>query len=466
MSYKLNIYNSATKKKEPLPINNDLVSIYTCGPTVYDRSTLGNLRAMLVYDYIYRGVSFLGLKPKWVMNYTDVGHLVADADTGEDKIAKKAREEKKTAWQIAEANIKQFEEDIATLRIAPADKKSVFRVRATDEIEQMKSLVKTLNEKGFLYPTADGLYFDTSKYPEYGQFGELNIAGLQEGARVDKNPEKKNPTDFAIWKFSPKDSNRDMEWDNPVGEGKGFPGWHLECSAIINHQFNGETISIHAGGVDLKPTHHQNEIAQSESAYEKKLSETWVHIHHLMVDGHRMGKSEGNMLTISDLLEKGFSPLDYRYFVCTAHYRSKQNFTWDALSAAKRARFRLSRILASEEWSEQAINQEVLEQIKMAVADDFDLPKALALLWQYVDKNKGRKISSTLKAIDQELFNFLDREVTAEPAIPKEVEELLKSREQARGQADFQQADKLRLEIESRGYIIEDTKDGPKLILK
>jgi len=321
------------------------LSVYSCGPTVYNEATLGNWRTFLMYDFLVRALRFGGQEVVWGMNYTDVGHLTSDADTGEDKIAKQAKLERKSAIEVANENIKKFEIDMKKLNIQNPDK--IYR--ATDCVEEMKKLIEQLAEKEFTYQTSDGIYFNTKQFNKYGELSNLDLAGIKEGARVEKNEEKKNATDFALWKFSPKGEKRDMEWENPLGiEGKGFPGWHIECSVMAMKLTSGKTVNLHLGGIDLLSPHHQNELAQSEAATGKKFVDIWMHIEHLLVDGKRMGKSQGNAYTLQDLKKKNFSPLDYRYLICQTHYRKKQNFTWQALEAAKSGRKKLEEILAAD----------------------------------------------------------------------------------------------------------------------
>ncbi|MBU2219414.1 cysteine--tRNA ligase, partial [Patescibacteria group bacterium] len=325
----IKFFNTLTLKKEFFkPIKNKRAGIYTCGPTVYNFVHIGNLRAYIFEDILRRTLEYNGYKIKHVMNITDVGHLSSDEDTGEDKIEKSAREQKKSAWEIAGFYTKQFQKDIIELNIEPAH----LMPKATEHIKEQIGLIKILEKKGFTYKTKDGIYFNTSKFKDYGKLGKIDIKGLREGARIEKG-EKKNPTDFALWKLSSSGEKRQMEWDSPWG--KGFPGWHIECSAMST-KYLGQPFDIHAGGIDHIPVHHQNEIAQSEAAYDKPLAKYWLHGEFLVIDQKKMSKSEGNFITLNILKEKNFNPLSYRFFVLSSHYRKPLNFSWQAMEAGQR----------------------------------------------------------------------------------------------------------------------------------
>lgn len=445
----MKLFNSLTNQLTELPTNHQL-SIYSCGPTVYNTPTIGNWRTYVVNDLLVRAVKANGLKVDWGLNYTDVGHLVSDADTGEDKLQRQAKLEKTTSMKIAERQITLFEDGMASLNITQPD----HILRATAVIADMISLIKTLEEKGFTYPTSDGIYFDTSKFSAYGKLARLDIKGLKEGARVEANPEKRNITDFALWKFSPKNEKRDLEWDSPWGVG--FPGWHIECSAMATKLF-GSTIDIHTGGVDLKPTHHQNEIAQSEAATGQQFVKVWVHVEHLLVNNQRMGKSEGNSVTLADLQAKGFSPLDLRYLYLTVHYRQKQNFTWEALAAAAKARHKLVEHLAAAEPAE--VDEKFIQHINELAASDLNYPKVIATIHTTLKNNKLN--AATLKQIDQTLLAVATDALPGKNiAIPPEVVKLAEQREQARRDKKFTEADNLRRAINEAGFSIEDGKDG------
>jgi len=461
----MKIYNTASKKIEELP-KADTLSVYSCGPTVYDKSTIGNWRSFLTYDFLVKALRLNGQKVLWGMNYTDVGHLTSDADTGEDKIAKRAKKERKTAGEVALENIALFEKDMQKLNIAIPDR--VFK--ATEFVPQMKKMIEQLNKKGFTYQTDDGIYFDTAKFTHYGELSSLDLQGIKEGARVEKNEQKRNASDFALWKFSPADEKRDMEWSNPLQiPGKGFPGWHIECSVMALKLTGGATVNLHLGGIDLMSTHHQNELAQSEGATGKKFVDIWMHIEHLLIDGKKMGKSEGNAYTLEDLEQRGFSPLDFRYLVCQTHYSQKQNFSWEALEGAKKARNKI-KVLMSGGWtSEQNTepNEAVVGVIKKAVAQNLDMPKALALLQEFLNHEKSRDIKyATVEYLNKDLFGFLGDDDLVNEEIPAQILSYVNEREEARQKKDFVKADELRQKVANMGYIIEDTKKGPQVTAK
>lgn len=451
----LQLHNTATRKLEPVPHHNGRVTIYTCGPTVYDRATLGNLRTMLFYDWVVRALRWLGYSPERTMNYTDVGHLVSDADEGEDKLAKRAAERRSTAWEVAAENIALFENDSRALNLLPAD----HQLRATDEISRMIHLVQQLEDKGYTYRTSDGIYFDTGRFPAYGQLAGLDLAGQQAGARVEVNEEKRRPMDFALWKFSLDEATRDMEWDSPWG--RGFPGWHLECSAMAMKTL-GETIDLHLGGIDLLPVHHENEVAQSEVATGKPFVRHWAHGEHLLVDGQRMGKSLGNFYTLAEVVDRGFSPLDFRYLAAQTHYRSKQNFTWEALMAAKQARQRLARRLSSLPTDEAEGDVPLREKIDQALGRDLDLPATLAAAWEMVGSAVPPSRALLLE-IDRKVWGFDLSELTEEQPLPAELRTLVEQREQARSARDWARADELRDKLAAAGVAVEDTVSGSKI---
>src|SRR3990167_2282231 len=333
----MRLYSTAGREVSEFKPLSQTVGIYICGPTVYDFSHLGHARTYINSDILVRSLNWLNFKTKVVMNVTDVGHLTSDADEGEDKVAKKAQAEKKTAWEIAKFYEADFWQMFDQLNIRRSDKVT----RATEYIPQMIDLIKKLEAKGFTYKLSDGIYFDTGKFPDYGKMARLDLANLKAGARVEANKDKKNITDFALWKLTPKGVKRDMEWDSPYG--LGFPGWHIECSAMSVSEL-GETLDIHAGGVDHIPVHHTNEIAQSEAATGKQFVKFWFHSNILEVDGQKMSKSLNNFYRLTDVIAKGFDPLSLRYLYLTAHYRTKMNFIWEGLTAAAEAYRKLKSI--------------------------------------------------------------------------------------------------------------------------
>jgi cysteinyl-tRNA synthetase len=465
---KIKLFNTLTKKKEDfIPIKAGEASLYLCGPTVYDRATIGNFRTYIFGDILQRVLKYNGYKVNYVQNITDVGHLVDDADAGEDKMEKGSRKTGKTAWEVADHFTRLYFEDSAKLNI----ERPTVSCKATDHIQEQIDMIKELEEKGFAYKTSDGIYFDTSKYPDYGKLAGLDKAGLQEGARVDVNREKKNPTDFALWKLSPKDEKRQMEWESPWGVG--FPGWHIECSAM-SIKYLGEPFDIHAGGVDLLPVHHTNEVAQNEALYDHKTVNYWLHGGFILIDGHRMGKSLGNAYTVQDIIDKGFNPLSYRYLTYTAHYKQGLNFTWEALESAQTAYKKLIRTAVENKFGDltsKLISQEFDNRFLEAVNEDLNMPKALAVVWEMI-KNKDLsddvKIATLLK-FDEVLGLSIKEEALAIKKdienIPQEISVLTEERGLARDNKDWKKADEIRDKIRDLGYEIED-KDGKTNIAK
>lgn len=469
----LKLFNTLTRKKEIFaPLKNKKVGLYTCGPTVYQYAHLGNLRTYIFEDILKRALLINGYKVKHVMNITDVGHLVSDADEGEDKIEREARRAKKSAWDIARFYEDVFKKDIADLNILPPD----VWCRATEHIEEQIKLIKKLEKNGYTYRVSDGIYFDSSKFRGYGKLAEKNIKGIKAGARV-KQGEKRNPTDFALWKFSDPAQKREMEWDSPWG--KGFPGWHLECSAM-SMKYLGETIDIHCGGIDHIQIHHTNEIAQSEGATGKPFVRYWLHGNFLIM-GDKMSKSLGNIITLNDIKKRGFDPLDFRYFILTAHYRSPLAFSWKALEAARAARQNLATFLqemrvATPDKTLKKSNNRVLAtyqaRFQKAVNDDLALPTALSVLWELVAaarKTPHPPFAAVLNTIfwfDHVLWLNLKHAASGKETPPPEVEELAAEREKKRAAGDFAGADALRKHIQSLGWQINDTSNGPKLSQK
>lgn len=460
----MRLTNSLTGQVETLaPKDPPKVRMYTCGPTVYDRASIGNFRTYAAADLLRRTLEALGYEPQYVMNLTDVGHLTGDnhgdADTGADRIEAAAAKASASAWDIAQRYIDLFLADYAAMRLAPPER----FVRATDHIPQQVALVKTLEEKGYAYRTSDGVYFDTAKFPSYGALSTLDK--IREGARVEANPEKRNPRDFALWKLSQPGEHRQMEWESPWGVG--FPGWHLECSAM-SMEYLGAELDIHLGGEDLRSTHHPNEIAQSEAATGKTFVRTWVHPAFLQVDGGKMGKSLGNAYTLDDVRAKGFSPEALKYLYLSAHYRSPLNFTWDGLAAAETALERLRGYARKWQPGQGAVADEAHGRFLAAMADDLDAPKALAALWEAM---RGGGLSdadkaATLVLADEVLGLGLAEAaagVAAEPEVPQGVRDLALEREQARVSGDWATADRLRDEIAALGYEVKDGAGGFEL---
>ena len=456
---KIYFTNSLTKKKEEFrPIKNGQVGLYTCGPTVYSYPHLGNLRAYIVWDILKRFLLSKNYAVTHIMNITDVGHLTSDADSGEDKMEAAAKREGKDAWQVAEFFLKIFKDNLSALNILNPTK----FVRATDTIKEQIKFVKILEEKGFLYKTSDGLYFDTSKIKNYGQLANLNKVDLKEGARVEKNPDKKNPTDFAVWKFSPKDSKRDMEWDSPWG--KGFPGWHLECS-VMSQMFLGDTFDIHTGGIEHLSVHHPNEMAQSQAVTGKLQANFWLHNEFLKFTGGKMSKSTGTFITLADLVEKNISPNAYRYFVLQAHYRKSLNFSWEALDAAKAGLVNIIREIAFYDEPGEKICSGFMEKFEQAMADDLNTPQALAILQELLsaDLPSDTKLATVYKmdeVVGLDLANLRRQALE----IPKEAKELLVQREQARVDKDWSLSDALRDRLQKMGVEVADTAKGQKTV--
>lgn len=452
----LRLFNTLSRELEEFkPLRDRKVRIYTCGPTVYDFAHIGNLRAYIFVDVLKRTLLYNKLRVVHIMNVTDVGHLFGDQDMGEDKIAEAAKAQRKTAWEIASFYTEAFLDDLKKLNIILPDKLP----KATDHIKEMIKLIEDLEKNGYTYQTSDGLYFDTSKIKDYGQLAKLDIEGLLAGARVEINPEKKHSTDFALWKFSPKDKKRDMEWESPWGIG--FPGWHIECSAM-SAKYLGLPFDIHTGGIDLVPVHHTNEIAQTEAVTGYMPAKYWLHSEHVMVNEKRMGKSEGNLITLQELIDHGYSPTSYRYFVLGGHYRSKLNFTWKALDGAQKALNNLYSIIAEYPKPKNGC-AEFERQFLGAINDDLDTPKALAVMWELVrsDCPGEAKLQSLFES--DKILGFSLKETWEEliKPLPDEVQKLVQKREKLRSQKHWEKADELRKQIETLGFEIRDTDHGP-----
>jgi len=466
----LSLYNSPSRRKEKFnPIRKNVVHLYACGPTVYDDQHIGNFRTYIFDDVLRRTLESNGYKVKTVVNITDVGHLTSDADTGEDKVQAAARKEKKTAWEIARVSETKFKKDFKKFNL----KLPSVWARATDHIKEQIALIQKLEKKGYTYlvPTS-GLYFDTSKFKKYGQLiSLLGLKGLKPGARVKVVKGKKNPTDFALWKLSPQRIKRDMEWESPWG--KGFPGWHIECSAM-SMKYLGPTLDIHTGGIDHLPIHHTNEIAQSEAATGKKFVNYWLHGEHLLVNGKKMSKSLKNFYTLEDLKKKGFSPLSFRYLTLNVHYRSKLNFTWKGIEAAANgldALYHEVARLATEVKSQipRLKSQDLRiivykDTFRDVINDDLNTPKALAIIWDLIgDKNVKAKNKLKLLFEFDEVLGLKLKEAIKLSHPPAEVGNLVKEREKYRTNKQFVQADRLRKRVEALGYTVEDTPQGPFL---
>ncbi|MEM0372681.1 MAG: cysteine--tRNA ligase [archaeon] len=454
----IKLYNTMSRKKEEFKPIGDVVGIYTCGPTVYYYAHIGNLRAYVFADTLKRVLLYNGFKAKHVMNITDVGHLTSDADEGEDKMEAAKRRERKSAWEIAKFYEKAFFEDTERLNIIKPD----VIPRATEHIAEQIELIKSIEKNGFAYVIEDGVYFDTSRMKDYGKLARLKIDELKAGARVEMTEGKKNPTDFALWKFSPKNAKRDMEWDSPWG--KGFPGWHIECSAM-SMKYLGKTFDIHTGGVDHIPVHHTNEIAQSVAANGVEPVRYWMHNEFLSVKEGKMAKSKGDVITLSSLIEKGYSPMNYRYLLLTAHYRKQLAFTFEALDGAKSAMQRLKTIILEIKSTSGKIDVSYKKKFLAAVNNDLGTPEALAVMWEMLrDKNvKKEDKYATLVDFDRVLGLRVSEMKEEELAVSEEVNELVKQREEARKKKDYRRSDELRDKIKKLGYSVSDTPEGPKV---
>ena len=457
----IKLFNSLGRQKQTFEqIEKGQVKMYVCGPTVYAEAHLGNMRAYIFADVLRRVLEFADLKVTEVMNITDVGHLTSDEDSGEDKIQVGAAREHLTVWQIAKKYTQIFKADIAKLNI----ESPTIWAKATDHIQDQIDFIKKIEAQGFTYKISDGLYFDTSKVKDYGILANLNLQEQQTGTRVAENREKKNPADFALWKFSYPNGRsfdsaqddgtkcRQMEWPSPWG--KGFPGWHIECSAMST-KYLGQEFDIHTGGLDHLAVHHTNEIAQSQAANGKIPARFWIHGAFLLIEGRKMAKSEDNFLTLSQLQAKGVEPLAFRYLALTAHYRSQLNFTWAGVMAAQNTLKSIRKLKGEKSKLSDQERGELTLQITAVLNDDLDTPKALALLHGANDFALWTAFESVLA---------LDLEKTTQ--IPEAVEQKAKERETARTAGDFKKADELRLEIEKDGYTIEDTVEGTKISQK
>lgn len=450
--------NTLSRKKEKFtPLQDAEVKLYTCGPTVYHYAHIGNLRNSVFNDILRRALEFNSLDVNHVMNITDVGHLASDADEGEDKLEKGAARENKTVWEVAEFYTDAFKRHTQALNILPSKK----LIKATSMIREQVAMVQTLLDKGFGYQTEQAIYFDVTKVADYGKLSGQKLTDKEVGVRAEviTDENKHHPQDFALWFFTTgRFKDHQMHWPSPWGEG--FPGWHLECSAII-HESLGEPIDIHTGGVDHIGTHHTNEIAQSEAAFDKSLAKFWLHNEFLQLDGDKMAKSGSSVLTLEDLIEKGVNPLAFRYLCLTAHYRSKMNFTWESLQAAQSALKNLYREVSS--YGEAKVGcAEFEQQFLTAINNDLDTPKAVAVMWDLVksDYPGSAKLQSLLKF--DEVLGLGLAEI-AEQSTPIEVAELVKQRKKAREDKDFAKSDQLRKQIAEKGFEVVDTDQGPKL---
>ncbi len=453
----LRFYNTLTRQKEELkPIHEGKIGMYSCGPTVYWFAHIGNMRSFLFADVLRRTLELNGYEVKQVMNITDVGHLTGDTDDGEDKMIVAMKREGKTAYEIAEFYTSAFKKDLEALNIKPAN----IYPKATDHIAEQIEMIEALEKNGFTYQTSDGIYFDTSKLPSYGRLSGQKAQEKLAGARVEMG-EKRNATDFALWKFSAAGSNRDMEWDSPWG--KGFPGWHIECSAM-SLKYLDVPFDIHTGGIDHIAVHHENEIAQTMGAEGVLQANVWMHNEFLTVDNGKMSKSLGNLFTLDELAAKGYDPIAFRYLVLGGHYRSKLNFTFEALDAAQNALHKLRETIRSWKTPGTIGCADLENEFLAALNDDLGTPQALAVVWKLIDIDLPTEVKAkTLLWMDRVLGLRLEETLGRALDVPPQVQELVAAREEARKQKDWARSDELRDRIHELGYSVEDTDQGPHI---
>jgi cysteinyl-tRNA synthetase len=464
----MQLYNTLTRQIEDItPLEPPKVTVYTCGPTVYDYAHIGHWFNYVRMDMLIRTLKASGLKPLWVMNITDVGHLVSDADEGEDKLEKGARREGKTAGEVAEFYTKDFLSGMQALNILKPD----HIVKATDHINEQIALIEVLEEKGYTYVIDDGVYYDTSRFPGYANFAKLDLDDQQAGARVSFNPQKRNGSDFALWKFSPASSKRDMEWDSPWG--KGFPGWHIECSAMSMH-YLGPTLDIHTGGIDHIPTHHTNEIAQSEAATGKRLANYWLHSNHVLIDNEKISKSLNNGIRLEDITKRGISLEAVRLHILESHYRSQSKFSWESLQAASNrlqdlhamAALRFQAVPAVGDAATFALEDVPLELVNI-VSRDINTPGALAFLSQVSTQLLSVHIEDDMidhfEAMLQGIDDLLGLSLMAVQDITSEQKQLISERQTARGSDDYAKSDEIRDQLSKQGIGLRDSPGGTTL---
>ncbi len=459
---KINLYNTLNRKKEEFkPIVKGEVGLYTCGPTVYDFAHIGNFRSYIFEDVLKRVLRYNGYKIKHIMNITDVGHLTGDMDMGEDKLEKSAKREGKTAWDVARFYEEAFMVDMKRLNILMPDKFT----RATEYIKEQIDLIKILEEKKYTYVISDGVYYDTSKFENYNKLSHLDLETLQEGARVEKNDEKKNPTDFALWKFSPKDAKRDMEWESPWGVG--FPGWHIECSAMSKTEL-GDQLDIHCGGADHINVHHTNEIAQSEAAYGGQFFNYWMHNAFLNITGgKKMSKSSGDFLTLDNaLIKKEMSPLVYRFAALQTLYRKPMEYSETSIINSKNGLEHLQNQVRNLGEKQSNIIKEYKDKFLASINDDLNMSEALAVVQEMLksEHDDADKLATVLDF--DEVLGLGLSDLNTGDDLPADILNLQKQREVARKEKNFEESDRLRDEIQNMGYAIEDSNDGMKIYKK
>ncbi len=454
----INFYNTLTKTKEKFePLEGNTVRIYSCGPTVYKDASIGNMKSYIFMDTLRRVLKYNGYKLKHAMNITDVGHLVSDADEGEDKMIKAAKEEKKTPLEIAEYYTKKFLEDFDRLNI---DRPEII-CKATEHIEDMMKYVQKLLENGYAYETSTAIYFDVSKLDRYGILSGIDLRNQKAGARVEIDEEKRNPYDFALWIKAPE--NHIMKWESPWG--LCYPGWHIECSAMSN-KYLGEVFDIHTGGIDLVPTHHENEIAQSKGCTGKIPARFWMHCEFLLIDGGKMSKSLGNTYLVQDLIDKGYDPLSYKMLCFTSHYRNKLNFTWEGLANAQNSLIKLKEGYEKHKKGTEEIEESEIENYKTkfleAINDDLNMPVAMSVVWEVVkNPRKSQKLADLLLDFDKVLGIKIEEKVSQkQEKLPQEILDLIEQRKNARQEKNWELSDKLRDQIKEKGYAVKDGKEG------
>lgn len=453
----LKVYNTLTRKKEEfIPIDRNEIRMYSCGPTVYYFAHIGNLRAYLFMDNLRRVLKYNGYNLKHVMNITDVGHLVSDADEGEDKMMKAAARENKDPFEIAKFYTEAFLKDIDKLNI---DRPEII-AKATEHIDVMEEYVKKIIDNGYTYQTEDTVYFDTSKLDKYGVLSNRNIEDQKAGARVDFDQNKKNISDFAVWIKAPE--NHLMKWNSFFG--LSYPGWHLECSAM-GYKYLGDQFDIHTGGVDHISIHHENEIAQSKGFSGKVPANYWMHVDFLQVNGGKMSKSLGNLYTLEDLAEKGYEPLVYRMFNFTSTYRNQINFTFEAMDAAKVSLNRLRDGLLKHKEGNENISEDIIKDFENrfldAINDDLNMPQALSVVWDVVRNNqKSKDLYNLLIKFDEVLGLDLASYEKEEETLPEEILELVSLRNEARANKNWAESDRLRDLLIEKGYSVKDSKEG------
>ena len=461
------LYNTLTKKKEEFkPLDEKEVRIYSCGPTVYKDATIGNMRTNIFQDVLRRMLKYNGYKIKHAMNITDVGHLVSDGDEGEDKMVKSAKELHKTPLEIANHYTELFFNDLKDLNIETPE----IVCKATDHIKEMCEYVEELVKNGYAYETSTAIYFDISKLDKYPVLSNINLEEQKAGARVEVDKEKKNPYDFALWIKAPE--NHLMKWDSPWG--LCYPGWHIECSAM-GQKYLGEEFDIHTGGIDLVPTHHENEIAQSKGKCGKIPARYWLHGEYLLIDGGKMSKSLGNAYLIKDIKEKGYDPIVYKLFCYSSHYRNKLNFTWEGIEATSKSLERMRNLYnkhlnGKEELTDEEENkiEKIKENFNLAINDDMNMPLALSYVWELAKfEKKSKKIAKILLKFDEVLGIKIDKvEENKEnkEEIPEEIQKLVEERKEARKNKDWEKSDKIRDALKEKGYEVKDLKTGMEII--